>query len=261
MDEKAFEQRLQEVAVTFRFPNTPDVARRLRYRPRSRAVPSVGRLRPAWIALVVAMLLLALLAVPQVRAAVLEFLQIGAIRILPIEAPATPLPADDPDATLEAAVPPRTLLDLAGATTLEAAQASAPFPLRSPAYPADLGAPDEVFQQQLTEPGLNTPVYIFVWYKDDVPGEVRLALYQIGFRNFALKTAAASAIAETFVRGERAYWVRGPHEIRLASGESEEWLFVPGSVLVWTEDGITYRLEGASEMPEAVRIARSLTAP
>src|SRR6185503_5551266 len=89
---------LQNIARNFSYPPTPDiasaVAKRLAIKPEPKPLISPPW-RLVWAALVVLFILAGLLAVPQVRAAVVEFLQIGAIRIFLTEPTptATPLPA------------------------------------------------------------------------------------------------------------------------------------------------------------------------
>jgi hypothetical protein len=272
MSEPRFEKWLFEAAGSFPYPPTPEVADMVRRRmspPRSRS----RRVRLAWTALALLLLAVSLLGIPGVRAAVLEFFQAGAIRILPVQATPSPtgtaIPIEggalSPAQTERAAplsltlTPNLSLLDLAGATTWESAQESASFSLRLPAYPPDLGPPDEVYQQRLPDPGMeDQQVFILVWRDPQRPEGVRLALYQIAASYYGLKSAFMSAIDQTEVGGEPAYWISEPHRIRLSSGEVRAWLFVPGDVLVWARGGITYRLEGAASMAEAVRIAESL---
>jgi hypothetical protein len=269
------EQWLQEVAASFRYPPTPDVAGALGRHSRLQAATRARSLRPVWATLLLLLLLAALLAVPSVRAAVLDFLQIGAIRIFPNETavtpaetgagimgsvtPVSPTRSEDTKTTQGTPNATRTLLDLAGATSWEAAQASARFHLRLPTYPATLGPPDEVYEQQLPDWEEGVPVFILVWRERERLDEVRLALYHIAHPAYGLKMASASAIAETEVNGKLAYWIRDPHRFQLATGIVEEGFFVPGNVLIWVEGEITYRLEGAQNIEEAVRIAESLS--
>lgn len=266
-----WERQLAETASRFSYPPTPDVAARVWQHREQRVVRVTNVRRLASAALVLLLLGTALLAVPAVRAAVRDFLQLGAIRILPDTSTATPAPQDTvtvyPGAAALDGTPltgPSTrgsthsLTDLAGATTWDAAQADAGFPLRLPAYPPGLGPPDAVYRQQLWDPGIDAPVVILLWYEDEQPEEVALALYQIALPYYGIKGASLSAIMETEVHGEGAYWVEGPHRLQLNSDTVEEWLFVPGSVLIWVEGAVTYRLEGAATVDEAVRIAESL---
>jgi hypothetical protein len=78
------ESRLIAAGRAFPYPSTPDIASavssHLRALPARQPTKSFAR-RMAWALVVVIALLAGLLAVPPVRAQVLEFLQIGVIRI------------------------------------------------------------------------------------------------------------------------------------------------------------------------------------
>jgi hypothetical protein len=216
--------------------------------------------RPAWALAVALVLALALLSVPQVRAAVFEVLRIGAVRMVfgnPTPAPPIATPAAHstvplrPTATL---VP--TLLDLAGRTTLTDARRMAGVPIRLPAYPPDLGAPDYVFQQDI-----EGPVVVLAWTDRAQPARVRLSLHILGEGALVYKQEP-TIIAETTVNAERALWTVGPYVLVVRSpGGAEGWSLrrlVTGHVLIWTDGPITYRLETDAELADAVRIAESL---
>ena len=86
--ELRWEERVQSVARTFVYPPTPDLAGTVqRHLTEQRATVGSSRwLRPAWaIGLAVVILLVGLLAVPPVRAALRQWLQIGAVRIWLVE--------------------------------------------------------------------------------------------------------------------------------------------------------------------------------
>lgn len=134
------------------------------------------------------------------------------------------------------------------------------FDILLPAYPADLGQPDRVYVQKLSDPGLDGPIAILVWLDPARPDQAKLSLYQIPVPAYALKRASVESIRETMVDGYAAFWVQGPHRLQLQNGDYEEWLFVPGNALIWTDGQLTYRLESGLTMEEAVRIAESLTA-
>lgn len=258
---------LVETAAAFEYPRTPDVSGRVRERLSGRrpAPVGVGR-RLAWAAVVVLLLLASLLAVPQVRAALGEILGIGAMTIF-VEEGAMPVTAT-PSATKTEAVPERTTAEVAASpsplarslvvpatpVSLAAAQEMVGERLRRPAYPPDLGAPDGVYVDRRERP----EVVVFVWEEAGPPDETRLSLYQIQQANFGYKTARQ--VAETTVNGRRAVWIEGPHMFQRADGSLQPWQFVPGPVLLWTEGAVTYRLEGAASLEEAVRIAESLEA-
>ncbi len=243
----AWEAGLRREALAFAYPPTPDIAgavsRRLET-PRTRP-PSVRRF--ALAALAILLLAAAALAVPGVRAAVLEWLQIGAIRLRLEEAPPT-LPA----------ATPRPPAGLGPTLTLAEASVRADFPLRLPAADLGLGPPDEVFLSEASGPEGRGQVVVLVWHVPDRPDVVRLSLYQIGVRFFGIKTAASASVRQARVGAYEAFWVPGPHPLQLAEGGENAWTLVPGNVLIWADDVVTYRLESDLTLEEALRLARSL---
>ncbi len=238
-------ERVQGLAASFPYPPTPDTRIVVRQRVGSR--PSVYFTRSprlAWVVILVA-LVLALLAVPQVRAAMLRLFQIGAITIFEVDEP--PLPSAEIWATKPARLP-LVAQGLAREISLAEVQTAVPGGLYLPTYPADLGEPDVVY---LAETGWPQTV-ISVWNEP-----TDLALYQIGAEQFAYK--GAPVIEETAVNGQWALWLEGPHRFMLADGRWQEWQFIESNVLIWwTRDGLTFRLEGAESLAEAIRMAESL---
>jgi hypothetical protein len=255
-----FEEGLRRAAAAFPYPPTPDLAaavsRRLaaQRRPRPAAWGILGS-RLAWAVIVLALVAGLLLSVPQVRAALAEFFQIGAIRIFPA----------DPTAAVQGtpaitATPRPTMPALTGETTPERAAAALGAPLNLPEYPEGLGAPDRVYLQYV-----GGPQAILVWDEPGRPEEVRLALHALRLEEGALGGKfQVREVEETAVAGRPAYWVVGEHmlEYRDAAGRT---LFRParlvaGNVLIWEAEGITYRLETSLPLEEAVRIAESIPA-
>ena len=141
---------------------------------------------------------------------------------------------------------------LAGETTLEVAQARVPFPIRLPAYPADLGEPDRVFLQE------DGPMVIFAWTDPADPQKARLSLHQIGPGSVMLGKFEPLVVQETQVNGEYAVWAQGPYLIQLTNRDYNYRRTVEGNTLIWEENGITYRLESNMSMEETVRLAESL---
>ena len=273
-----FEERVQRLARAYPYPTTPDVAEKVSARLRGRR--SHWRTGPApiwvWGVALVVLLLVGLLAVPSVRAAVLEFLQIGAIRIF-LEETTPSLPPVEPSLTRAlpeesetpagfiVVHPTRTpseskiltsVLELAGEVPLEEARAQARFPILLPTYPANLGTPDKVYSQQL-EGGRGI---FLVWLDPEQPERVAMSLLLLGPGTFAGKGSPVSVVV-TEVNGEQAVWTEGEHLLVLQTGPNRRdlvQLFVQGHVLVWQQDGVTYRLEGEFDLQEAVRIAESI---
>lgn len=259
LPDNEFEARVARLARAFPYPATPPVADTVATRLRADALPARGGRAPAWIWIATALVLAlaALMAVPSVRAAVIEFLQIGVIRIFTgEETPPLPPGEDLPAAPTPLHVAVNSVLELAGEVTLDQAREMAPFPILLPAYPPELGAPDKVFYQQLE----NGRGVFLVWLNDGRPDKVKMSLLLFGPGVFVGKSAPTS-VAETTVNGQRAVWTEGEHLLVLQTGPNQRelaQLFVEGNVLIWEINGITYRLESEFSMEEAVRIAESV---
>jgi hypothetical protein len=269
------EARLQAAARQFSYPPTPDLVTSLRGHLDSvRPQPRLVWRRSARLGLIAAVLLAALLAVPGVRAALLDFIRVGAVRIYLTPPTATPTPAPAAPALIEtrpaveapitatpaplsgAQRPPTvSLADLAGQTTLESARARAGFPVLLPAYPPDLGAPDRVYLQNL-----GGRLLVLVWLDPYNPGGVRLSLHTLTSDVDAFKLAPA-VVAETQVSGRRAIWTQGPYLLLLKRSGGDQITpgrMIEGHVLIWTLADLTYRLETDLPLDEAVKIAESL---
>lgn len=266
------ERRLSEDGRSFEYPPTPNIADSIPWTSLDQAgrqpVRSL-RARLAWAVVIFLVVMSGLLAVPPVRAQILEFMQIGGIRIFlggpsatPTPPAATPPPSSgaglptsnpSPTAALEASATPfASFLSLAGETTLAEARTQAGFPVRLPNHPEDLGAPDLVFLQDMSGPAV-----LLVWLKSGNEEEIELSLLEMGPGTFAGKSVP-EVIQETNVDGHAALWTEGPHLLQFKSGYHMVNLVAKGNVLIWEEGGITYRLESDRSLGEAVKIAESL---
>ena len=270
MSERSFErweEKLRDTARAFPYPPTPDMTGAIRAQLAAEATPSrrsiLLRRQVAWAALIVVLILAGLLAVPQVRARVVEFLQVGAIRIFLAEptptvapVPVTPQPSATATATPRPSPTPlSSLLDLAGEMTLATAQKRTGFPIRLPAYPADLGPPQRVFFQDI-----GGPAVILVWLDPNQLERVHLSLHELGPGTYGNK-GEPRLIQETTVKGQPAYWTTGPYILQIRRGNQTDFdirRLVEGHVLLWVEGEITYRLETELTLEEAVRMAESL---
>jgi len=258
----SLETRLRQAASAFAYPPTPGIAGAVRrHLEPAPAHPGRPRRRLAWAVAAAIVILAGLLAVPQVRAAVLEILRIGAVRILPVAPTPTRLPAlaptgAAPDVTMTPSPTPlSSVLDLAGETTLAAARAKAGFPVRLPTYPADLGTPSRVFLQDL-----GGPVVVLVWVDPAQPDRVRMSLHELGPATFAEKLQPP-VIQQTTVNGQPAVWTEGPYLLQFLRGGQvlyDARRLVEGHTLVWTQGDVTYRLESDLSLADAMRIATSL---
>ena len=259
MNEMDLELQLRTITSEMEYPPTPDIARSVAARLQVSPPPRLRNRALTRSLVLVVVLLASLMFIPPVRAAVLDFIQIGIVRIFRTEpAPAppqipstmTPLTAT-PAATLPSLIP--LLEDMAGETTLADAQNVSGYPILLPAHPEDLGQPDRVFVQDA-----DGPMTILVWMEAQRPDQVRMSLHFIPKGSWAVEKMAPRAVEETSVNGSRAVWAVGPYPIRLQNGDMQVLRLVNGHVLIWEQDGITYRLESNLSMEEAIKVAESL---
>ena len=253
------EPRLQALAKEFHYPPTPSVADAVMSRIRVPAKhPRLGR-QLAWTLVMILLLFAGLMFVPPVRAAVLEFIQIGIVRIFPapVESPMptteTPLTAT-PAPTKSSLIP--LLEQMGGETTLEDAQQKISIPIPLPTYPAELGLPDRVFLQDA-----GGWMLILVWLDPQQPDRVQISLHLIEEGSWTIQKSQPTIIKETAVNGSRAFWTVGDYPLILHNGNIQFTRMIDGNVLIWEENKITYRLETSLELDEAIHIAESLQAP
>jgi Domain of unknown function (DUF4367) len=269
------DERLREVARRLSYPSTPDISKVVTNRLASGSRPWV-RMGSAWVVASLLILVLAVLfAVPNVRAEIIRFLQVGVVRIFPADATQTAIPASPPIPLTATLVPlpqstriPRptitpytsqpeplysiTASGLAVESSLEHAQSELPFPIRLPEYPPDLGAPDRVFLQE------NDQMAILVWTEPDDPDKARFSLHEIGPGSVIIGKFEPRVIQEIQVNGNYAVWVKGPYLVQLTNDTYNWRRLVEGNTLIWEEEEITYRLETDLSLDEAVKIAESL---
>lgn len=261
-DEEVWESAVRETARHLNYPPTPDIAGRVRGRLHS------GGRRPvrAWrmAAAVVALLVFAM-AVPEVRAVVLEVLRIGVVRIFMVEPTVTPTmmptslpstPTMTPRPTFTPTYPIlESVFDLPGETTLADAEAQLGDPILLPTYPWNLGSPDHVFAQRV-----NAVIVTLVWMQPDDPTAVRLVMQILDERAMGIKYYPWGEANQqaTWVYNHPAIWLTDVHEIFYIGGDSEFSRLVDQNVLVWEQDGLTYRLETDLPLDQAVRMAESL---
>jgi hypothetical protein len=276
LQQELFEKQLRSLAKGLEYPRTPDIAgpvmTRLRPSPRPSGDPlpaGEGRMRAgfvfrrlAWSLTVILILFSSLMLIPPVRAAVIEFIQIGVVRILQgeptqiappnEESPATMSPVTaTPAATSQPLIP--LLERLAGETTLEEAQQDVDYPILLPSYPPDLGPPDRVFVQEA-----DGEMTILVWIDPQQPDEVMMSLHIIPPSSWAVDKMDPALVQETTVNGRRAIWAVGPYPLRFSSGNLDFVRMIDGHVLIWTEGDLTYRLETSLSLEEALKVAESL---
>ena len=261
-----FETRIQELAQKFPYPPTPRVDERVMAKLRARPIPRLGARRLAWGIAIVLALFAGLMTVPPVRAAVLEFIRIGIVRIFPSptsiptnEVPLAPtafpgamVPVTaTPGPTTSALIP--LLENIAGETTLEEARQAVDFPVALPTYPVDLGQPNRVYLQNV-----DGRMVVLIWLDPDQQDRVRMSLHIIETGSWAIDKFQPTIVEETTVNGERAVWAIGPYPLLMYNRNMELTRLINGHVLIWAEGDITYRLETDLSLEEAIHVAESL---
>jgi hypothetical protein len=242
------ELELRALGGELAYPPAPDVSARVGDRLRAEPPPLRGRLvfrRPLVVALaVLAAALVAALAVPPVRAALLDLLGIGGVTIERVEELPEITPGQD--------------LGLGAPVPLGEARRSVDFPVLLPDED-EWGEPDAVFRSSSPAGGMVSLLY---------GSERRVRLLVTAFRGRTepslMKKAAepSTSIQPLSVRGAPGYFISGaPHAVIFedANGEIREDAYrLAQDVLLWVENGVTYRLEGDLSRARALEIAESL---
>jgi hypothetical protein len=256
-----FERRLQRAAQGFSYPPAPDIRRAVRQKLTLQRQTRPARLRLAVAGMALAIIAAGLLAAPPVRAAILDWLRIGAVQIWLVQPSATPSVTPRPGPTETAfptlfpsSTPLTSVLDLSGETSLNAARAKTGVKISLPMVPSDLGMPDHVYAQDL-----GGPVVVLVWMEKSQPLKVRLVISETDASNVVFQKFEPRAIQQTRVNGQEAVWVDAPYMLVSGSGETNYARMVAeGHTLIWTEGKMTYRLETGEDLPEALRMAESM---
>ena len=150
-------------------------------------------------------------------------------------------------------------------TTLAAAQAEVAFAIRLPTDPT-LGSPDGVFLADIPEGGTVT----LAWGErpgflaDDAGNGLVVTQFNadIGPEAFEKMVTEGTRVEAVEVNGQPGWWVEGgTHAFfyRDASGQMvNTTLRLVTSALIWEEDGLALRVEGAPDLESALRVAGSL---
>lgn len=245
--EEVWEKTVRETAREFPYPPTPDIASAVRHRLRRSRSP-----RPIFRALAAVLLIavVVMLVVPEVRAAVLEFIRIGAVQIIRGEEPtptATPFATRTPSGPMHYA----SVLGLPGETTLEDAQARLPYVIP---LPADLGIPDRVFVQEA-----RIPLLTLVWLVTDQPDQVYMSLEILSSEMAATKYDTRGTGQSVQVNGQVGYWMTDAHRVVYYYDNNEWERDVLANVLIWEIDRLTYRMEIDAPLNQALQTAESIS--
>jgi hypothetical protein len=251
------EELLRQTSSEFPYPPTPDI-NRLVSEKLARKPGRIDLRKAGWVMALISLILIGLMAVPPVRAAVLDFIQVGAIRI--IFQPPTSIPAGSqeppPPLAVGAEASPVEAIDLLGLAdgqmTLEGAERLSGFPLSGLLYPQSLGPPDRVFYQDL-----NGAVVGLIWLDEATLSHVQTSLLLIDPDVFISKDAP-SIVDSVQVGDYPGTWLSGEHFLLLRQHGGDLGMLITGNVLIWDMNGITYRLETDSAQEEALAIASEL---
>jgi hypothetical protein len=259
MSDIEFENKLRSLAQGMDYPRTPDIAAKVTARLRPATRPRVSFKALAWSLTIILVLFSSLMLIPPVRAAIVEFIQIGVIRIFPPEPTVEPITTATPQSLVPTTATPAEsglipiLAQMDGRTTLVDAQSKATYSILLPEYPSDLGAPDHVYTQNM-----DGPMVVLVWLDPAQPKQILMSLHFIPDGSWAVKKFEPTVIEETRVNGEYAIWTTGPYPMYFSNGDLQFRRMVSGHVLIWAGEDVTYRLESDLSLEEAVRIAESL---
>jgi hypothetical protein len=264
MQQELFGKQLLSLSKGLDYPRTPDIAGAVMTRLRAPSRPRFTFLarRFAWSLAIILVLFASLMLIPPVRAAVIEFIQIGVVRIFrseptPLAPPNQEIPSTAVPMTATSAPTSQPLIpileSLAGEMTLDEAQKTVNYPILLPSYPPDLGQPDRIFVQEA-----EGKMTILVWIDPKKPGQVLMSLHLIPPGSWAIDKFDPALVQETTVNGQKAIWAVGPYPLRLRNQDMQYLRLIEGRVLIWTDKDITYRLETDLSLEEAVKIAESL---
>jgi hypothetical protein len=226
------------------FPPTPPIAEAVRERlaaapaPRHRRLAVPRSRRALALAAGLAVLLAAGAAAAPVRERVLDALGIGGVRISQVRS----VPAGPARSASEA--------ELGGRVTLASARLLVDFAVHVPSV---LGRPDAVYVRGDPPGGRVSLVYgraILTQFHGDVGPFIEKSL------------GPGTHLERVTIRGVPGYRLTGrPHSLVYVDARGrprEETLRLAGDTLLWTRDGITYRLEGRVSPRRALEIARSV---
>jgi hypothetical protein len=233
------ELALTRIGRELEYPETPDLTGAVRRRLAEGRRPRSWR-RPLIIALAAVVVAVgAVMAVPQARSEVLDWLGIGAVTVRQVEG----LPEVEP-ATGDLGVGERV--------SLEEARERVDFPVRVPTLP-ELRDPVVYYAEPLP-----TGQVSFVYGSLDKP---QLLITQVAALG-ALEKLVSSATRVDLVSTEdaRGVWIEGERHVLFYPGaEREEPFRLVGNTLVLERtDGVTVRIEADISKEEALRIARSM---
>lgn len=234
------EQALLAVGRNLDYPATPDLTGSVRRRLAEGRRPSVFSRRALVVALaVLAVTVGAVLAVPQARSTIRDWLGIGSVTIRYVE----DLPPVE-QATGD--------LQLGERMSLAEARERAGFTVRVPTVEGLDDPPKVYYRDEASQ-------VAFLYGSEDEP---RLLITQADARGAIEKLVNLNVTERELVVVEPGYagvWLYGEkHALFYPSTDHEEPFRLVGNALVFEVDGVTTRIEAEISRDEALRIARSM---
>ncbi len=261
------ENALIDVGRAIDYPRTPNIAARVRAELKTdrSQQPDRRRWRPVLIvALAIVAAIALLLIIPETREAIAQLLGLRTIRIIettptPLPPGATPAPTPTPGV-----VPFKQCCE----STLAEAQKKADFKIL---LPPDEQPSQVFFQDAIFGRGSDAQQLVLVFGDPNQPRfvlyEARSFLYEKMIGGFGKQVATGTVLSETQVSGHRALWFTGaPHILvtldRYGNPILDTERPVNANTLAWEtgtiDNGVTYRLETALSLAEAIEFAESL---
>ena len=259
LERELFENQMKSIAKRMDYPRTPNIAGSVMTRLCASTRRRFFSRKLAWSLTMILVLFSSLMLIPPVRAAVVEFIQIGIVRIFPrpIDVISTATPDSLIPETATPSIPAGTLIPslsrIAGETTLADAQKRLDYSILLPTYPSDLGSPDHVFLQDAE--GAMT---ILVWLDPRQTNRVLMSLHFVPEGSWGIEKSEPRFIQQANVNDQPAIWAVGPYPLRLSNGDLDFTRLIDGNVLIWADGNLTYRLETNQPLEEAIQIAESL---
>lgn len=277
--------QLSAIRPRIAFPPTPDLASAvgraivatprastLRPRPGRSATSAPGRWwwRAAAIAAAVCLLVVAGSIIPVTSETVADWFGVPGIQIIFEVGEETPAVPPD-SATNDVSTPTTSLgLLLGEPVSLEQARARVDFMVAMPNLPA-FGPPDEIYLRD--RPGSDQVSFLYhprPGLREVAGTGIGLLLVQFEADDEALWGVKKMVDGRTETRvvplGElEALWLGGAHRLLVASDPLDGASALPvsgtpdsrltGNVLLWAENGVTYRVESALTLAETIQIA------
>jgi hypothetical protein len=246
----ALETRLADLGDQLDWPPTPDLARSVR----ARIAPVRPRRQWRWALAVAAALVLALAGVlalsPGARETVAGWIGIRGVQVERVKKVPSPAPVPSGELGIR--------LGLGSATPLDRVEDR-----RLARVPARLGQPDEVYQREVR----GVPVVSLIYRpRQDLPVDPNTGVGALVVEmrgsvtdlTFLKGLGPGTRIQQVQVRGTTGYWIAGnPHSFIILDTGSDE-VRLAGNVLLWTENGITYRIESNLSLEQTLAVAESM---